>query len=49
MHDKYGREIAVGDVIVAKSWAHGYKNAALKVIGCSASSETCNVSAVAFE
>lgn len=42
MHDKYGREIHEGDIVVAHSWPHG-KVKPQKVLACNESSQSCNV------
>lgn len=42
MHDKFGREIHEGDIVIGRSWIHG-KNKPLLVVGCVAGSETCNL------
>lgn len=50
MHDKKGRPIEVGDVVLGKSWTSGgSKDEPFKVIGASASSETCNLFCISFE
>lgn len=49
MHDKHGRAIAEGDVVVGNSWAHGNKPRAMKVVGCNEGTETCNLICISFE
>jgi hypothetical protein len=43
MHDKYGREIGEGNIVVAESWAHGRKPKPLKVLACNGEATSCNV------
>lgn len=42
MHDKYGREIHEGDIVVAHSWPHG-KLKPQKVLACNEGATSCNV------
>lgn len=42
MHDKYGREINEGDIVVAHSWPHG-KVKPQKVVACNSGAQSCNV------
>lgn len=42
MHDKYGRQIAEGDIVVAHSWLHG-KVKPQKVVACNEQAQSCNV------
>lgn len=41
-HDKHGRKIEEGDVIVARHWVHG-REAACLVMGVCEGAETCNL------
>lgn len=43
MHDKHGREIHEGDIVIGKSWIHGHKDKPLLVVGCNPSATSCNV------
>lgn len=49
MHDKYGREVGVGDVVLAPGAWPAYKPEAVKVIGCASGTDTCNLVVVSFE
>jgi hypothetical protein len=42
MHDKHGREIGVGDIVVAHSWPHG-RIAPQRVVACNPGATSCNV------
>ena len=42
MHDKHGREIHEGDIVIAHSWPHG-KVKPQRVVACNASAQSCNI------
>jgi len=42
MHDKHGREISEGDIVVAHSWPHG-RVRPQRVVACNPGSTYCNV------
>lgn len=46
MHDKHGRAIGEGDIVVGNSWMHGNKPKAMLVIGGSEASTSCNLTCV---
>lgn len=48
MHDKRGKLIEVGDVVIGRNWGSS-KDEALKVIGGNAQSDTCNLMCISYE
>lgn len=45
MHDKHGREIHGGDIVIGRSWVHA-SDKPLLVLGVNPATETCNVTGV---
>lgn len=49
MHDKHGREIEEGDVVVAPHWANGGKPTPMQIIGCNPGALSCNITTICFD
>lgn len=45
MHDKHGREIEEGDIVIGRSWVHA-KDKPLLVLGCNPGATSCNLTCV---
>lgn len=48
MHDKHGRELNVGDVVVGTNYGTGMKPAALLVRRCMEGATSCNLACDSF-
>ncbi len=48
MHDKFGRALEEGDVVVGSNYTTGNKPAAMQIHRCVEGSETCNLLVVTF-